>query len=526
MRHIPRLVRAAVPLCALVSAGAGAQAPANATAKAPTKTLARVSAPPSFSVPKLPVERYTLPNGLTVLLSPDHAAPVTAVDIWYHVGSKNELPGRTGFAHLFEHVMFNGSEHIPYGVHLKTIENAGGNLNGSTWNDRTNYFEAVPSNEVETALWLESDRMGFLLPALDQAKLDAQREVVKNERRQRVDNVPYGSEDEVIGAAMYPASHPYSWPVIGSMADLSAASLDDVKNFFRKYYAPTNATLVVTGDFEPTATKALIAKYFGPIPAGPAITRPSVPKTTLPVEKRLVLEDMRAKLPQMSITWPAVGDVDRDDAPLHALADVLTQDRTSRLTKLLVYDRQLATRVSATQNWRDGENAGRFQISVTPRPNASLTQIEMLIDSTLAGLFTSPPSANEVDRFKNTTRVNSVINLDGALNKAEILARGQTFFGDPLHYVVRTDELLAVTPADVARVTKQYLTPGRVVVSMVPAGKLDLISKPTLAYTNVTPKAEAAAVKPSNMPSVTPSATPVPAPTSAKVPTTVKTEKQ
>lgn len=503
MRYTSRLVRAAIPLCMLVwGTGAGAQS-------------AQPTAPPSFSVPKLPVERYTLPNGLTVLLSPDHAAPVAAVDIWYHVGSKNELPGRTGFAHLFEHVMFNGSEHIPYGVHFKTIENAGGNLNGSTWYDRTNYFETVPSNEMETALWLESDRMGFLLPALDQAKLDAQREVVKNERRQRVDNVPYGSQDEVISAAMYPASHPYSWPVVGSMADLSAASLEDVKDFFRKYYAPTNATLVVTGDFEPVATKTLIAKYFGPIPAGSPITRPSVPKTTLSTEKRLVLEDTRAKLPELTIAWPTVGGLDGDNAPLTALTDVLTQDRTSRLTKLLVYDRQLATRVNAGQF--QAENEGHFAIHVTPRPTASLTEIEKLIDSTIAGLVTSPPSVSEVNRFKNTTRVNSVIYLDGALNKAEILVRGQTYFGDPLHYVAETNELLAVSPNDVARVTKQYLTSGRIVLSMVPAGKLDLISKPTLAYTNVTPKPEAA---------TKPSTAPPPVPASATSPRAAKTEKQ
>jgi zinc protease len=475
MRQLPGLARAAVALCIAGTIGA---APLHAQA--------------SFTIPKLPVERYTLGNGLTVILSPDHSAPVTAVDIWYHVGSKNEAPGRTGFAHLFEHVMFQGSEHIPYGQHFKIIENAGGDLNGSTWNDRTNYYEAVPSNELETALWLESDRMGFLLPALDQAKLDAQRDVVKNERRQRVDNVPYGSEDEVVAAAMYPATHPYSWPVIGSMADLSAATLDDVKGFFRTYYAPNNATLVVTGDFEPAHTKQLIEKYFGAIPAGPAITRPTIPHTTLTAEKRLVLEDQRAKLPQISISWPTVGQTDADNAPLTALGRVLTQDRTSRLTKLLVYDRQLATRVVAMQNPNDAENAGQFTISVTPRPNASLTEIETLIDSTLASLVTSPPSEKEVDRFKNTTRVSTVTGLDGALRKAEILAKGQTFFGDPLSYVKTTEALLAVTAPDVARVTKQYLTPGRIVISMVPTGKLDLISKPTLAYTNVTPTPEAA----------------------------------
>jgi zinc protease len=455
--------------------------------------IASLAAQTAFAIPKLPVERYTLPNGLTVILSPDHSAHVAAVDVWYHVGSKNELPGRTGFAHLFEHVMFQGSQHIPYGVHIKTVENAGGEMNGSTWHDRTNYFDVVPSNQLATALWLESDRMGFLLPALDQAKLDAQRDVVKNERRERVDNVPYGSEDEVVSAAMYPPSNPYSWPVIGSMADLSAASLEDVRNFFRRYYAPTNATLVVTGDIDPAVTRKLIAEYFGAIPRGPAITRPVVAKVSLPAEKRLVLEDPRATLPQLTITWPTVGDVDADDAPLSAVARILTQDRTSRLTKLLVYDRQLATHVSAGQNEDDSENAGRFTIDVTPRPNASLTDIENLIDSTLASLTTSPPDAREVDRFKNSVRVASVIGIDGALDKAEVLGEDQTFFNDPLHYIKDTEAELAVTSADVARVTREYLTSGRIVVSMVPSGKLNLISKPSLPYTNVTPPPEAAA---------------------------------
>jgi zinc protease len=481
MRHISWLSSACVALSLCV-----AIPPANLGAQA------------QFSVPRLPVERYVMPNGLTVILSPDHSAHVAAVDIWYHVGSKNELPGRTGFAHLFEHVMFQGSQHIPYGVHFKTVENAGGNLNGSTWNDRTNYFEELPSNELATALWLESDRMGYLLPALDQAKLDAQREVVKNERRERVDNVPFGSEDEVIGAAMYPPSNPYSWPVIGSMADLSAASLADVSDFFKRYYAPSNATLVVAGDIDPAAAKALIQQYFGPIPRGPAITRPVVAKVSLPAEKRLVLEDPRAKLPQITISWPTVGDVDADNAPLTAVGRILTQDRTSRLTRLLVYDRQLATRVSAGQNDEDSENAGRFTISVTPRANASLTDIENLIDSTLASLASSPPDAKEVDRFKNFERVSAVIGIQSALGKAEVLAEGQTFFGDPLHYVKEIDEALAVTPADVARVIRQYLTPGRIVVSMVPTGKLDEISKPSLPYTNVTPAPEQAPAKAGN----------------------------
>jgi len=458
-----------------------------------------------FKVPEIPVERYTLPNGLTVLLSRDTSSPVIAVDVWYHVGSKNERVGRTGFAHLFEHVMFQGSEHIPYGVHIRTIENAGGDMNGTTAEDRTNFFETLPSNQLETALWLESDRMGYLLGALDQTKLDAQRDVVKNERRQRVDNQPFGSADEVLRAAMYPASNPYSWPVIGSMADLSAASLEDVKNFFRTYYAPTNATLAVVGDFDVAKTKALIEKYFGPIPSGPAVTRPTIAPVTLSAEKRLVLEDEKGQQPSLVIDWPTVGnDHPDDETPLEILGNVLTQDRTSRLTKLLVYDRQLAVGVSAGQDSK--ENGGDFSISVRPRPGVSLTQIEQLVDSTVQALLTTaPPTTAEVDRFKNYEKVQMVLGLDGAMNRAEILLDGQTFYADPLHYVKSTNRELAVTADQVAAVAKKYLTPGRLVLSMVPAGKLDMISKPNEPYTNATPK-----------PELQQPAAPTPAPTTGK----------
>lgn len=466
-------------------------------------TLAAQAAPASFEVPKIPYEKYTLPNGLTVILSRDVSAPVVSVNVWYHVGSKNEVVGRTGFAHLFEHVMFQGSQHIPYGQHFKIVENAGGDLNGTTGNDRTNYYETLPSNQLETALWLESDRMGFLLPTLDQTKLDAQREVVKNERRQRVDNQPFGSEDEVLSAALWPATDPYSWPVIGSMTHLSAATLDDVKDFFRKYYAPSNATLAVAGDIDIAHTKALIDKYFGPIPAGTQpIVRPTIAPVTLPAEKRLVLEDAKAELPQIIIVWPTVGNDNQDNIYLSLLGDMLTLDRTSRLTKLLVYDRQLATSVNAGQ--QSYENAGRFEIAVTPRPGVSLTEIERLVDSTIAGVTgAEPPTQRECDRIKNYIRVDAVMGLDGAFNKTGILLDGQVFHGDPLFYVKETNEELASTPAELLRVAKQYLTPGRIVLSMVPAGKLDLIAKPNVPYTNVTPKSDAA---PAASPTAAPSA--------------------
>ena len=230
---------------------------------------------PQQTTIKIPFETYTLANGLTVILSVDHTTPTVAVNVWYHVGSKNELPGRTGFAHLFEHVMFTGSGHVPYGLHDKLTEGVGGSNNGTTSNDRTTYFETVPSNYLESALWIESDRMGFLLDTLDIAKLNAQRDIVKNERRQGVDNQPYGlASARFSRAATYPESHPYSWDVIGSMADLSAASEEDVKNFFRLYYAPNNAFLAIVGDFDPAQAKAWVAKYFADIPRGKPVTRP------------------------------------------------------------------------------------------------------------------------------------------------------------------------------------------------------------------------------------------------------------
>ena len=247
---------------------------------------------------QIPYDTYALPNGLTVILSADRTTPTVAVEAWYHVGSKNELPGRTGFAHLFEHVMFTGSGHVPYGLHDKLTEGVGGSNNGTTSNDRTMYYETVPSNYLESALWLEADRMGFLLDTLDLAKLNAQRDIVKNERRQGMDNQPYGRAEEILSHATYPASHPYSWDVIGSMEDLSAASEEDVKNFFRLYYAPNNAFLSVVGDFDPAQAKTWIAKYFGGIPRGKPIARPSVAPVTLPAEQRLVYED-RVQIPRL-----------------------------------------------------------------------------------------------------------------------------------------------------------------------------------------------------------------------------------
>src|SRR5262245_6621834 len=322
---------------------------------------------------KIPFETYKLPNGLTVILAPDNATPTVAVTAWYHVGSKNEMPGRTGFAHLFEHVMFTGAGHTPYGIHDKLTEGVGGSNNGTTSNDRTVYFETVPSNYLESALALESDGMGVLLETLAMAKVNAQRDVVKNERRQSVDNQPYGLADEILTGAIFPPSNPYSWPVIGSMKDLSAASEEDVKNFFRLYYAPNNAVLSIVGDFQAAQAKTWVSKYFGDIPRGKAIARPSVRPVTLETETRLVFED-RVQVPRLYIAWPTVGENSDDRFALSVLDAITAGPRTTRLTKALVYDAQSAASVGTSQE--SNEDAGMWLLTITPRPGHTLTELE------------------------------------------------------------------------------------------------------------------------------------------------------
>jgi zinc protease len=424
---------------------------------------------------KIPFQSYKLPNGLTVILSVDHSTPTVAVDMWYHVGSKNEVPGRTGFAHLFEHVMFTGSGHVPYGLHDKLTEGVGGNNNGSTTNDRTNYFESVPANYLEAELWLEADRMGFLLDTLDIAKLNAQRDVVKNERRQSYDNQPYGRVSEIYAAAIYPSKHPYSWPVIGSMTDLSAASEDDVKNFFRQYYTPNNATLAVVGDFDPLQARQWIAKYFNDLPQGPPVQRPAVPLARLDAEKRLVYED-RVQLPRLYIEWPTVGAKHDDDHVLDVVGAILSGPRTARLTKALVYDSQAAAQVFARQD--TNEDVGEFQVSVTPRPGHTLTELEAAVDDVIKKFLREGPTAEEMQKANSGAELGFLSSLESNLGKAERLIDGSVFHGDPGYFKTDYQKRLTVTAADVKRVANQYLGKGRVVLSVVPKGKKDQASKP------------------------------------------------
>jgi len=423
----------------------------------------------------IPFDAYTLPNGLRVILSQDRTTPTVAVNLWYHVGSKNEEKGRTGFAHLFEHVMFTGSGNIPYGMHDKLTSGIGGSNNGTTDNDRTLYFETVPSNYLESALWLESDRMGFLLEALDIDKLNAQRDIVKNERRQRIDNQPYGRVGEILSAAMYPAGHPYSWSVIGSMDDLSAASEEDVKNFFRLYYAPNNAILTIVGDFDPAQTRAGVEKYFGPIERGKPVPRPKIEPARLSSEKRLVFED-RVPLPRLYMVWPTVGADHADVFALSVLGSVLSGGRTARLTKALVYDKQAAASLGAFQS--TSEDVGEFAISINPREGNTLTALELEVDAIIATLKEEGPTEREIQLATAAQELQFVSGLQSNLGKSMQLADGAGYHEDPAYYRKAYEARRAVTPDDVKRVANKYLGKGRIVLSVVPEGKIELAAKP------------------------------------------------
>ncbi|NUQ19453.1 MAG: insulinase family protein [Gemmatimonadaceae bacterium] len=427
------------------------------------------------AVPSIRVERYVLPNGLEVLLHEDHSTPIVAVDTWYHVGSSNEQRGRTGFAHLFEHIMFMGSQHVPVGAFDQWLESAGAYNNGSTTQDRTNYYEVMPSNALPLALWLDADRMGWLLPTMDQAKLDLQRDVVKNERRERVDNVPYGRASETILGALFPKSHPYSWPVIGSMADLSAASLEDVKSFFRTYYAPNNATLTIAGDFNADSVKAWVNHYFAQIPRGPAVpSNSSVPAIALQHDTVLVLED-RVQLPRLYYTWRTPKALTQDDAALDVLAFILAGDKSSRLYTKLVYQAQSAQQVNANQ--ASARLDSWFQVVVAPKEGHMPAEMAAAVDSEIARLAKEGPTQREVQRAQNSYRTTFLDAMASVLGKAEQLNRYDYLVGQPDYAredAVRYDR---VTPADVQRVAAQYLTAPKVVLTIVPQGKTEMAVK-------------------------------------------------
>jgi zinc protease len=421
-------------------------------------------------------ETYTLPNGLKVILHEDRSVPLVAVNIWYHVGSANEKVGRTGFAHLFEHMLFQGSQNVGDDQHFGYIQEAGGSLNGSTSNDRTNYFQTVPSQFLEMVLWLEADRMGFLLPAMTQEKLDNQRDVVKNERRQRVDNQPYGRAFERIQALLFDPTHPYSWPVIGSMEDLSAASLEDVKHFFETYYIPNNASMVIAGDFDTKKTKEWVMKYFGDIPASQEIAPLSAAMPSLSAEKRDMMED-RVQLPRLYLAWHTSAFFAPDDAELDVLADVLSGGKNSRLFKTLVYDKQIAQTVFASQFSR--KLSGMFMIQVTAKPGITLTELERVVDEEIEKLKREPPTDREVSRSKNSTKASFIYRIQSINGKADQMNSYNFYWNDPNAFNKDLARYQKVSSADVQRVVQKYLTKNRVVFSVVPLGKKELAAQPS-----------------------------------------------
>jgi zinc protease len=411
-----------------------------------------------------------------VIFDEDHRTPIVTTNLWYQVGSKDEAEHRNGFAHLFEHVMFQGSKHVPEDTYFRFLEKAGAtSINGTTNTDRTNYFETVPANQLELALWLESDRMAYLLDHADEATFKSQREVVKNERRQSVDNVPYGRAREILSATLYPKGHPYSWDVIGSMSDLSAASVDDVKSFFRLYYAPNNAYLAIVGDFDPALAKGWVKKYFGDLPRGKEITRPTVAQVTLDAERRVVYED-RVQVPRLYVEWPTVGVKQPDDAALRIMGAVLSGSRTARLNKGLIYDQPAAAQVIARQG--ANEDVGEFAMTITPRPGHSLTELETAADAIVEKLKTEGPTVEELQKATASEELAFLNSIQSNLGKAGRLSSGAGFHGDPGYFKKEYQEALAVTAADVKRVANKYLTKGRVVLSVVPLGKADQAAKP------------------------------------------------
>jgi zinc protease len=415
-------------------------------------------------LPPIKYEEYKLKNGLRVILHQDKSTPIVAVNVWYHVGSKNEVPGRTGFAHLFEHMMFQGSKNYN-DDYFKPLQEAGASINGTTNPDRTNYFETVPSNFLELALFMEADRMGNLLEAMTQEKLDNQRAVVQNERRQRYDNQPYGTAFEKVAALIYPKDHPYHWTTIGSLADLQAASMDDVKAFFRQYYVPNNASLVIAGDFDPKQARGWVEKYFGPIAKGGDIKRPNPAQPKMTGEMRHSYED-DVRLPRLYMVWHTVRMGDKDEAALDILSRILSSGRGSRLQRNLVFDKQIAQDVSASHP--TAEIAGTFRVTSTARPGKTLEEIEKEINTEIERIKNAPPTAEEIERALNAIESQTVFGLQTVLGKANEMNSNAVFFGTPDMFQKQLDAYRSVTPADVQRVAKNYLGENRLVMSFVP----------------------------------------------------------
>ena len=420
---------------------------------------------------ELPYTQFTLPNGLTVILHEDHAVPLVSTNVWYHVGSAREKPGRTGFAHLFEHLMFMGSGHVKPGEFDDWLENAGGTNNGSTENDRTNYWINVPSNAIELALFLESDRMGFLLDTMTPKTVDAQRDVVKNERRQSYENRPYGQAELLLGELLYPEGHPYHWPVIGYMPDLTAASYEDVVDFFKRYYAPSNASLVVAGDIDPVATRRLVEKWFSDVKPGPAPEPMSIPGVQLTSVTKKTVTD-KVQLPRIYLAWLTPPHFAPGDAAMDMVADALAGGKNSRLYKRLVYDMQIAQDVQAYQ--ASQQLSSYFLIQATARPGHTVDELTKVIDEEIVKLQTTTPDAHETQRSINSIEASFFKRMEqigGFGGRADQLNAYYTDTGIPDFFNEDLARYRAMSPADVRAAAVKWLPLNRrVELTVLPEG--------------------------------------------------------
>ncbi|MBJ6117964.1 insulinase family protein [Pontibacter sp. BT310] len=422
----------------------------------------------------IPYEKYKLSNGLTLIVHEDHSDPVVHVDVTYHVGSAREEVGKSGFAHFFEHMMFQGSDNVADEEHFKIVSDAGGTLNGTTNRDRTNYFETVPSNQLETALWLEADRMGFLLDAVTQKKFEVQRETVKNERGQNYDNRPYGLVYELTSKNLYDYGHPYSWTTIGYLEDLNRVNVNDLKNFFLRWYGPNNATITVGGDVKPADVVKLVEKYFGSIPAGPAVEdmKPMVAK--LEKDRYISYED-NVRFPMLRMTFPTPESGHKDEAALDVLAEIIGQGKNSIFYKNMVKE-QKALQASASNS--TSELAGEFGITVMAFPNNNLAASEALVRKSIGEFETRGVTEDDLQRYKASAESNLINRLASVSGKVSQLASFETFENNPNYIQEALRRIQAVTKEDVNRVYNQYIK-GKpaVILSVVPKGKSDLIAK-------------------------------------------------
>ncbi len=436
----------------------------------PSTTSAAPATESSELVVELPFEAYTLDNGLQVILHSDRRVPLVAVDLWYHVGSGDEEPGLSGFAHLFEHMMFQGAKHIGADVHFDTLRKIGGTgVNGTTNKDRTNYFEVVPSHQIETALWLESDRMGYLLDLLNQESLDNQIDVVRNEKRQRYDNVPFGKDRFAIAAALYPEGHPYRYLTIGKHEDLENAKLSDVRDFFKKWYVPSNATLVLAGDFEMEDGKALVDKWFGSFPAfdKPGHTAPELPALTKTT--RTEIDDGFAKYTRLHFAWHSPAKLAPGDAELTVLGRVLGAGGWGRLYKRLVLGSQAAQRVRVSQSGNGF--SGEFHVMVDVKPGNDLAAVEAVVAEELEAALAEPITQEELERVVNGIESGFVWGLEEVIGRAERLQFFNHYAGNPGHTQDYLEAFRALTPAKIQAQAKATLQTHRAEVVTRPAAK-------------------------------------------------------